>query len=56
MRIGDRLTDDDQNCIQLFTEMFGEQVFKYAIIVFTRGKDLNGKPLDQYCKTVTNAS
>ncbi|VDI06375.1 Hypothetical predicted protein [Mytilus galloprovincialis] len=55
MRIGDRLTDDDQNCIQLFTEMFGEHVFKYAIVVFTRENDLNGKTLNQYCQTVPDA-
>lgn len=50
MRIGDRLTDDEHKCIRIFTDMFGENILKFAIIVFTKGKDLENTTLDQYFK------
>lgn len=48
MRIGDRLTDDDHHCIRIFTDMFGEHIFEFVIVVFTKANDLEGKPLTGY--------
>ncbi|CAG2215866.1 unnamed protein product [Mytilus edulis] len=39
MRVGDKLTPDECTCVQKFTEMFGEDVFKFATVVFTKDND-----------------
>lgn len=48
MRIGDKLTTEELNCINIFTDMFGEHIFDFVIIVFTRGNDLEGTSLSEY--------
>ncbi|XP_052703541.1 GTPase IMAP family member 9-like [Crassostrea angulata] len=44
-----RFTSEDENCINQFADMFGNNFFHYAIIVFT-GKD----DLDRVKKTIRN--
>ncbi|CAC5422504.1 unnamed protein product [Mytilus coruscus] len=48
MRIGDKLTNDEITCIQMFTNMFGEDILNFLIVVFTRGSDLHGRSLNEY--------
>ncbi|CAC5391301.1 unnamed protein product [Mytilus coruscus] len=50
MRIGDKITNDEITCIQKFTNMFGEDIFNFVIVVFTRGRDLHGTSLNEYMK------
>lgn len=50
MRIGDKLTREELKCIKVFIEMFGEHIFEFVIVVFTRGNELDGKPLPEYIK------
>lgn len=48
MRIGDKLTNDEITSIHKFANRFGEDIFNYVIVVFTRGSDLKGKSLTEY--------
>ncbi|CAC5391299.1 unnamed protein product [Mytilus coruscus] len=50
VRIGDKLTEEELSCIQIFTNLFGEQVCKFLIVVFTKGKDLGDKLVTDYVK------
>lgn len=52
VRIGDKLTDEELSCIQIFTNLFGEQVCKFLIVVFTRGNELDKTLLTDYVKDV----
>lgn len=52
MRIGDRFTEDEKTCIKQFTDVFGEEVFSFVIVVFTKGNDLKDKPLQEYVREV----
>ncbi|VDI25148.1 Hypothetical predicted protein [Mytilus galloprovincialis] len=53
MRVGDRLTNDERTCIKKFTDMFGEDIFDFVIVVFTKGNDLRGKSLSEYVNNVS---
>ncbi|XP_071138778.1 GTPase IMAP family member 8-like [Mytilus edulis] len=52
MRVGDRLTNDERTCIKKFTDIFGEDIFDFVIVVFTKGNDLRGKSLSEYVHNV----
>lgn len=52
MRVGDKLTPDECTCVEKFTEMFGEDVFKFAMVVFTKGKQLKAFSLKEYLQHV----
>lgn len=52
MRVGDRFTRDERTCIEKFTKEFGENIFNFVIVVFTRKNDLNGTQLSEYVSNV----
>ncbi|CAC5391303.1 unnamed protein product [Mytilus coruscus] len=52
MRVGDRFTKDERTCIEKFTNVFGENIFNFVIVVFTRGNDLDGTQLSEYVSNV----
>lgn len=52
MRVGDRLTNDERTCVRKFTDMFGEDIFDFVIVVFTKGNDLRGTCLSEYVRNV----
>lgn len=49
-----RHTEEEQKSIQHFVDSFGEHIFKYFIVLFTRKDDLDeeGKSLEDHIKTV----
>lgn len=49
-----RNLEEDLNCIQHFVDSFGESIFKYFIVLFTRKDDLDyeERSLEDYIKTV----
>lgn len=50
MRVGDRFTNDERVSIKKFTDMFGEDIFDFVIVVFTKGNDLRGRCLSEYVR------
>lgn len=55
VRIG-RFTQEDEDTINHLVNMFGDDVFRYLIVLFTRKDDLDyvGKTIDDYLKGVEN--
>lgn len=49
-----KYTDEDLNCIQHFVDSFGEKIFKYFIVLFTRKDDLDyeERSLEDYINNV----
>lgn len=49
-----RHTEEEQKSIQHFVDSFGEHIFKYFIVIFTRKDDLDedGKSLEDHIETV----
>lgn len=49
-----RYTDEEQKSVQHFVDYFGENIFQYSIVLFTRKDDLDveGKHLDDFIKSV----
>lgn len=47
-------TNEEQESMQYFVDSFGEQIFQYSIVLFTRKDDLDeeGKHLDDFIKSV----
>lgn len=50
MRLGVRVTEEENNAVQWIKDNFGEDAFKYTIILFTF-KDQAEKPVDRYINT-----
>lgn len=50
----DRVTEEQQNSIEHFVKHFGENIYKYIIVLFTKKDDLDyeGKKISDYLKTV----
>ncbi|XP_073799823.1 GTPase IMAP family member 8-like [Danio rerio] len=46
-RIDDRFTEREQQILQMIEQMFGEEVLKYSIILFTRGDLLDGESVEK---------
>ncbi|XP_031437094.1 fibronectin-like [Clupea harengus] len=47
MRVG-RFTDLEEQVVKKITELFVEDTFKHAVIVFTHGRDLKGQTIEQF--------
>lgn len=49
-----RYTEEEQKSVQHFVDYFGENIFQYSIVLFTRKDDLDeeGKHLDDFLKSV----
>lgn len=49
-----RYTEEEQKSVQHFVDSFGENIFKYFIVVFTRKDDLDeeGRSLEDHTKSV----
>ncbi|XP_062592770.1 GTPase IMAP family member 4-like [Saccostrea cucullata] len=49
-----RYTEEEHKCVMHFVEQFGENIFKYFIVLFTRKDDLDeeGRTLAQHIETV----
>lgn len=49
-----RYTDEEQKSVQHFVDFFGENIFQYSIVLFTRKDDLDveGKHLNDFIKSV----
>lgn len=49
-----RYTDEEQKSVQHFVDYFGENIFQYSIVLFTRKDDLDveGKHLDDFINSV----
>uniref|UniRef100_A0A673FN06 AIG1-type G domain-containing protein n=1 Tax=Sinocyclocheilus rhinocerous TaxID=307959 RepID=A0A673FN06_9TELE len=45
-----RFTDQEQQILQMSEKMFGDEVFKYSIILFTHGDWLEGEPIEELIK------
>ncbi|XP_041927716.1 fibronectin-like isoform X10 [Alosa sapidissima] len=54
MRVG-RFTTLEEKVVQKIAELFAKDTFKYALILFTHGRDLNGQTIEEFvdkCSTV----
>lgn len=49
-----RVTDEDQKVMKTLKTIFGKDVRKYMIVVFTRKEDLEGEDIKDYCKNTEN--
>ncbi|XP_031463698.1 GTPase IMAP family member 6-like isoform X2 [Phasianus colchicus] len=49
-----RFTQEDQEAVQSVQDVFGFDVLRYTIVVFTRGEELVSGSLDNYVKYTTN--
>ncbi|XP_052447451.1 GTPase IMAP family member 9-like [Carassius gibelio] len=47
LRVDDRFTDQEQRFLQKIEMVFGKEVFKDAIILFTRGDHLEGESVEE---------
>ncbi|XDV12069.1 hypothetical protein PO909_000813 [Leuciscus waleckii] len=47
LRIDDRFTDQEKQIPQMIEMMFGQEVLKYSIILFTRGDQLDGETIEE---------
>ncbi|XP_073700395.1 GTPase IMAP family member 8-like isoform X2 [Garra rufa] len=47
LNLGKRFTQEEQTAVKIIQETFGENSLKYTIVLFTRGDELNDKPIDQ---------
>ncbi|XP_051269515.1 GTPase IMAP family member 7 [Dicentrarchus labrax] len=46
-----RFTKEEENCVQALEKIFGPEVFKYVIVLFTRGDELKGRSIREYVQT-----
>lgn len=46
-----RFTDEEQNTVEHFVKHFGESVYKYVIVLFTRKDSLEGNSLQDFIET-----
>uniref|UniRef100_A0A803XWX9 AIG1-type G domain-containing protein n=1 Tax=Meleagris gallopavo TaxID=9103 RepID=A0A803XWX9_MELGA len=49
-----RFTQEDQEAVQSVQDIFGSDVLRYTIVVFTRGEELVAGSLDDYVKYTDN--
>ncbi|XP_014643248.1 PREDICTED: GTPase IMAP family member 8 [Ceratotherium simum simum] len=49
-----RFTQEDENVVRELETIFGEEVMKYTIVVFTRKEDLGDGKLEEYLKNTDN--
>ncbi|XP_059512073.1 GTPase IMAP family member 8-like [Myotis daubentonii] len=49
-----RVTDEDKKVMTTLKTIFGKEVRKYMIVVFTRKEDLEGGDIKDYCKNTEN--
>ncbi|KAL2080886.1 hypothetical protein ACEWY4_022739 [Coilia grayii] len=55
LRVG-RYTAEEEEVINSIQEIFTSDVFKHAVIVFTHGRDLNGKTIKQFVEESSSQS
>ncbi|XP_063051366.1 GTPase IMAP family member 7-like [Engraulis encrasicolus] len=46
-----RFTKEEQNAVRALQEIFGESAKSYMMVLFTRGDDLDGKPINEFVRT-----
>ncbi|XP_029777439.1 GTPase IMAP family member 8-like isoform X2 [Suricata suricatta] len=49
-----RFTEEDKKAVKKLETIFGEEVLKYTIVLFTRKEDLEGKDLKDYLQETDN--
>ncbi|XP_044223511.1 GTPase IMAP family member 8-like [Thunnus albacares] len=45
-----RYTDEEKQTVQMIQKIFGEEVNKYSMVLFTHGDQLKGKPIEEFLK------
>lgn len=45
-----RFTKEEAYCVKKIQEVFGKEALKYMLVVFTRGDDLEEKPIEEYLR------
>ncbi|XP_059415065.1 GTPase IMAP family member 8-like [Carassius carassius] len=50
LRATDRFTEHEQQILQMIEMMFGQEVLKYSIVLFTHGDQLKGKSIENLIK------
>uniref|UniRef100_A0A8C1VZP6 GTPase IMAP family member 8 n=1 Tax=Cyprinus carpio TaxID=7962 RepID=A0A8C1VZP6_CYPCA len=50
LRVDERFTEVEKQIPQMIEMLFGEEVLKYSIILFTHGDDLEGEPIEEVIK------
>ena len=43
-----RFTREEENCVEALEQIFGPELSKYMIVLFTRGDELQGKTIQEY--------